>query len=57
MITKPVTIWRRKSLMPMRIRPLASTPMMQAPNSVPTMEPRPPERLVPPMMTAAIAFS
>ena len=56
-VTTPVIIWRMKSLSPNRMRPLASTPVMQAPSSVPMTVPRPPLRLVPPMMTAAIALS
>src|SRR6267378_1812494 len=53
----PVTICRAKSPMPSRSKPLLRTPMIEAPRSVPIIEPFPPLMLVPPMTTAAMALS
>src|SRR5690606_6118712 len=41
----------------MRLRPFWMTPRMSAPTRVPTTVPRPPKKLAPPMMTAAMAES
>ena len=41
----------------MSTRPLLSTPMISDPMSVPMIVPRPPKRLVPPRMTAAMTSS
>ena len=39
---------------PASARPLRNTPTISAPISVPTIEPRPPNRLVPPITTAVM---
>src|SRR5690606_25577859 len=39
---------------PARLRPLSTTATMRAPIRVPTIRPRPPNRLVPPMTTAVM---
>ena len=47
----------QKGLTPTRTRPLLSVARMQSPSTVPTIVPRPPEKLVPPMMTAVMTSS
>ena len=42
---------------PSRFRPLRIITMINVPSRVPRMEPRPPNRLAPPMTTAAMASS
>ena len=42
---------------PARMRPLLISPISSAPNRVPTTDPLPPNRLVPPRITAAMADS
>jgi hypothetical protein len=39
---------------PISVRPFRNTPTINAPSSVPTIEPRPPNRLVPPSTTAVM---
>src|SRR5215211_2717019 len=52
MRTTPCTnIWT-SARAPRRFRPLARTPSRKTPRNVPTTEPRPPVRAVPPKMTA-----
>ena len=48
---------RMLSSTPSRMSPVLSTCSRQAPKNVPMTEPLPPEKLVPPMMTAAMASS
>jgi hypothetical protein len=42
---------------PIKLRPLRIITMISTPISVPMMEPRPPNRLAPPITTAAMASS
>ena len=51
----PLQASRRKGGTPKRVSRLFITPMMSMPSTVPTMEPLPPDMLVPPTMTAAMA--
>src|SRR5690606_1442079 len=55
--TSPVTIGVRNGLTPISVKPLAITPVISAPMTVPTIVPRPPNRFVPPSTTAAITVS
>src|SRR5688500_6278407 len=54
MISTPTVNSCQRLSRPASARPLRKTPTMSAPISVPTMEPRPPNRLVPPMTTAVM---
>src|SRR5690349_23241613 len=54
MIRKPTANSCHSTSTPDSARPLRNTPTMSAPISVPTMEPRPPNRLVPPITTAVM---
>src|SRR5262245_24338160 len=54
MLRKPTAKSCHSTSTPERARPLRKTPTISAPSSVPKIEPRPPNRLVPPITTAVI---
>ena len=54
MISTPTVNSCQSTSRPASARPLRNTPTISAPISVPTIEPRPPNRLVPPITTAVI---
>ena len=54
---KPISVCCQKALMFMRLSPLRSRPMTSTPANTPSTVPRPPKKLAPPMITAAIASS
>src|SRR5262249_13717624 len=56
-MTAPNTTSWRNGVTPVRFMPFLMTAMMKAPMSVPNILPSPPERLVPPTTTAAMAYS
>lgn len=57
MITAPITTPCRVSWTPTSTRPAFNTAIVSAPTRLPITVPCPPLRLVPPMTTAAMAFS
>ena len=54
MISTPTVNCCQSTSSPASAKPLRNTPTISAPISVPTIEPRPPNRLVPPITTAVI---
>src|SRR5690606_8829809 len=54
-ITMPFTTCCQKGETPKSTKPLFSTPMITAPSTVPIIKPRPPDKDVPTITTAAIA--
>src|SRR5690606_12792426 len=54
-ITSPLTTCCQNGETPNNTRPLFSTPIITAPSTVPIIKPRPPDKDVPPITTAAIA--
>ena len=54
-MTSPLTSCSDSGLTLSRFIPFSSTPMMSTPSRVPDRVPVPPEKLVPPRTTAAIA--
>src|SRR6218665_462838 len=57
MMTTPGTIICKSWFQPRRMMPLSMTFSTNTPSNVPKREPRPPARLVPPRMTAAMTVS
>src|ERR1700754_1438174 len=57
MMMTPERIWMMNEFTSSRLSPFCSTVRMSAPKSVPKTLPRPPKRLAPPMITAAVGWS